>query len=72
MAKKIKRQYSRSDSAAGVGVPVRERQTPSAAKSTVTMEFNPDYSHVRKDLTKIGVLAASFISILVILSFFLK
>ena len=31
-----------------------------------------DYTYVKKDLARIGVLAGSFISILVILSFFLK
>ena len=35
-------------------------------------EFNPDYSHVITDLKRIGVLAGSFIVILVALSFFLK
>ncbi len=31
-----------------------------------------DYTHVKKDLTRIGILAASFITIFVILSFFLN
>jgi hypothetical protein len=31
-----------------------------------------DYSETRKDLTRIGVLAASFIAILVALSFFIR
>ena len=35
-------------------------------------EFNPDYSFVIMDLRKIGILAATFITILVILSFILK
>jgi hypothetical protein len=35
-------------------------------------DFNPDYSFVIKDLRKIGILAATFITILVILSFILK
>ena len=35
-------------------------------------EFNPDYSHIITDLKRIGVLAGSFIVILVALSFFLK
>jgi hypothetical protein len=33
--------------------------------------FNPDYSYIVKDLRRIGILAAGFITILVILSFFL-
>jgi hypothetical protein len=39
---------------------------------TVTTEFNPDYSYVKKDLIRIGVLAGSFFVILVVLSFFLR
>ncbi len=35
-------------------------------------EFNPDYSMVKKDLARIGILAAFFITVLVVLSFFLK
>lgn len=35
-------------------------------------EFNPDYTHVKKDLTRIGTLAGFFIAVLVVLSFFLR
>jgi hypothetical protein len=35
-------------------------------------EFNPDYTHIRRDLSRIGVLAASFFVILIALSFFLR
>lgn len=35
-------------------------------------EFNPDYSMIKKDLTRIGILAGVFIAILVALSFILK
>jgi hypothetical protein len=35
-------------------------------------EFNPDYSMVRKDLKRIGLLAAFFVTVLVVLSFFLR
>ncbi len=34
--------------------------------------FNPDYTSVINDLKRIGVLAGSFIVILVVLSFFIK
>ena len=43
--------------------------------SSVSMyerEFNPDYSQTVKDLRRIAVLAGTFISLLVILSFFLR
>ena len=35
-------------------------------------DFNPDYSQTIKDLKRIGVLAGSFIAILVVISFFLR
>jgi len=35
-------------------------------------EFNPNYTHIKRDLSRIGVLAASFFVILIALSFFLK
>ena len=35
-------------------------------------EFNPDYSLVKKDLARIGILAGFFITVLVALSFILK
>ena len=35
-------------------------------------EFNPDYTHIKRDLARIGILAASFFVILIALSFFLK
>ena len=44
----------------------RASSTPAAA------EFNPDYSDVKKDLKRIGILAGSFIALLVALSFFLR
>jgi hypothetical protein len=34
--------------------------------------FNPDYSYVVKDLKRIGLLASSFIILLLILSYFLR
>jgi len=35
-------------------------------------DFNPDYSFVKKDLKRIGILAGSFIGILIVLTFFLR
>jgi hypothetical protein len=40
--------------------------------STSRTEFNPDYTHVKRDLGRIGVLAGSFFAILIVLSFFIK
>lgn len=36
------------------------------------VEFNPDYSMVKKDLVRIGVLAGTFFVGLIVLSFFIK
>ncbi len=36
-----------------------------------TTEFNPDYTYIRRDLGRIGMLAAGFFVVLVVLSFFL-
>ena len=35
-------------------------------------EFNPDYTHIKRDLGRIGALAGAFFVILVALSFFLR
>ena len=34
-------------------------------------DFNPDYSHIIKDLKRIAVLGTSFFLVLIVLSFFL-
>ncbi len=34
-------------------------------------EFNPDYTHIRRDLGRIGMLAGGFFVILIVLSFFI-
>lgn len=38
----------------------------------VQKDFEPDYTYVKKDLRRIGVLAGSFVTILIVLSFFLR
>ncbi|MBM3152308.1 MAG: hypothetical protein FJZ96_08945 [Chloroflexi bacterium] len=38
--------------------------------TTSRTEFNPDYTPVKRDLRRIGLLAGIFLAILVILSFF--
>jgi hypothetical protein len=50
-----------------IAVPTPPAPTPGPGQRT----FNPDYSYIVKDLKRIGILAAGFITILVILSFFL-
>ncbi len=58
MAKKTKRPISRPSAAAGA--------------PTARVEFNPDYSLVKKDLKRIGALAGFFVVVLIVLSFFLR
>ena len=50
----------------------RMMTTVSVTSSQSRNEFNPDYTHVKKDLTRIGTLAGFFIVVLITLSFFLK
>lgn len=52
----------------GVNTPAEK---PSGKKSAGRSGFNPDYSHVAKDLRRIAVLGATFIALLVGLSFIL-
>jgi hypothetical protein len=58
--------------------PVRKVLNPVVEKSVADplvgnrqSSFNPDYHFVIKDIRRVGVLAGSFIIILVVLSFFL-
>jgi len=50
----------------------RQMTSVSVTSSSARTEFNPDYTHVKKDLTRIGTLAGFFIVVLVALSFFLR
>lgn len=69
MSKKTKRQVRRSPTEASViseaSVSVQTAPRPQAG------DFNPDYTNIKKDLKRIGILAASFFAFLIILSFFL-
>jgi hypothetical protein len=61
-----KRPVSTATATSSTAAPVKTSRTSAVA------EFNPDYTYVKKDLTRIAILAGSFITILVILSFFLR
>ena len=75
MSKKQKRRVSSGSSSV-------TRATPSAASTPVTttasaqarmrsqiFEFKPDYTYIKNDLRRISIIAASFLVVLVILSF---
>lgn len=66
MSRKSKRQSQRAGGSAS---------TPAATDNPVlTKSSGPstDYSYVIKDLRRIGILAGSFIIVLIVLSFFLR
>jgi len=42
------------------------------ATPAAPVEFNPDYTSVKKDLSRIGLLAGIFFAGLIVLSFFIK
>jgi hypothetical protein len=44
----------------------------STSSANRVAEFNPDYTYIKRDLGRIGMLAGSFFVILVALSFFIK
>lgn len=46
--------------------------TASIPSTSRTPTFNPDYSYVVSDLRRIGILAGSFVGLLIILSFIIK
>ncbi len=62
MSKKSKRQVSRQ----------YYRPAPVVGQGQVTRsaEFNPDYTNIKHELRRIGILAASFFAVLIVLSFF--
>ena len=47
-----------------------KRQSANANIGSQKFEFSPDYSQVKRDLSRIGILATIFILLLVVLSFF--
>jgi hypothetical protein len=65
MAKKSKRQNRREMNTAS------EKSVSDALVGNRPTGFNPDYHIVIRDIRRVGVLAGSFIIILVILAFFL-
>lgn len=52
--------------------PLEKASTARAHGRSGPAEFNPDYSYVKQDLKRIGILAGSFFAVLIVLSFFLR
>ena len=51
--------------------PARTTATFAAAAQRATVEFNPDYTHVKRDLKRIAILAGSFFALMIVLAFVL-
>ena len=54
---------------------VSTKSTPTFAgiqRGAVSTEFNPDYSTIKQELKRIGMLAGGFFALLIVLSFFIK
>lgn len=49
-----------------------KRRKKREGRAAAGKAFEPDYSYVYQDLRRIGVLAAGFIGLLIVLSFFLN
>ena len=47
-------------------------KTAAFMQAPKTVDFNPDYTHVKRDLGRIAMLAGGFTVALVVLSFFLR
>jgi hypothetical protein len=65
-SRKSSKKYSPKETSVGAEVVTTNKRSARAK------DFNPDYSQTIKDLKRIGVLAGTFITALVILSFFLR
>jgi hypothetical protein len=76
MAKKSKKQVRKSTKSSSseitsMAAPQTNTSFSSSSRASST-EFNPDYSQTIKDLKRIGILAGTFFTVLVIISFFLR
>ena len=77
MSKKQKRRVSKGNRPA-ITPPVATNSQPAASSWTpqrgfnTPTEFKPDYTAVKKDLKRIGILAGSFFVILIALTFILR
>jgi hypothetical protein len=50
----------------------KERQSLKSKSRIKSEDFNPDYTQVMLDMRRIGILAGSFLIVLIVLSFFLN
>jgi hypothetical protein len=62
---------AQAERAANPSVPAQTTTTPAAHVSRTITGLPEDYRYVKADLRRIGVLAVSFTTILIVLSFFI-
>lgn len=62
----------KSRSLSGRSVSKAATPTFASVQRNATVEFNPDYTHIKRDLKRIGILSASLFAVLIALSFFLR
>jgi hypothetical protein len=68
MSSKVKRRVSGNTSAT-----TDNQSNPTLVRRfSTTTEFNPDYTQIKIGLKRIGILAASFVLVLIVLAFILK
>jgi hypothetical protein len=76
VSKKARKQKKRKERTPNLPKEVMLDEGASTKRAKVRLrtmgDFNPDYSYVVKDLRRIGILAGSFIVILIILSIILN
>ena len=75
MAKKNKKQTRKVSGVSSIvetNVSLQQNANASVSSRLSGSDFNPDYSQTIKDLKRIGILAGTFFTILVIISFFLR
>lgn len=74
MSKKQKKRKDRRPNIPLSVTPVAQSREPAPASRVTSYveQFSADYTYVKRDLRRIGILAGSFIAILIILSFFIQ
>ena len=67
-----KKKLRKNPKAARTAAGMRSSFTAQGSRIYKTDDFQPDYTYVKEDLKRIGILAGSFVTLLIVLSFFLR
>jgi len=71
MAKKKRRKSQSKSKRTAPDAAVKSRKPNISRRAVSDEDFNPDYTPIIRDLKRIGILAAAFFVVLVVLSFIL-